>query len=578
MKKMYRRVLSLFLAGSLLLGGCGLPGHDSASVSARFDAYTDQLFREEIVLNTINLHYTLAHPENYGITEYTPSLGDYNPDSVEESYQSLEEMKKDLTSFRRSALTDSQKLTYDILMDYVKTELLAKDLSLYSEVLGPTTGYQAQLPVLLAEYTFRTRQDIEDYLALLSQVDVIFQGIVSFEQKKSQAGLFMSDLVADTIIDQCQEFIKDPDNNYMIEVFNDKLSTFEGLTHQEKNDYMEQNRTLVTTEVVGAYQSLIDGLTNLKGTGHNDLGLCYYEKGKEYYEYLVRSGTGSDTPVKKLQEETLDFINDGLEQIYDAVTANPDLAEQIYEYRFALTDPQDIMEDLINKVSADFPEMEKVNYTIKYVHPSMQEHMSPAFYLTPPVDDTENNVIYINQKYMDDDIYPTIAHEGYPGHLYQTVYTSSCKLPLVRNMLSYSGYTEGWATYVEYYSYGISGLDPQLADLIAVNAAMTLGLYAYIDMGIHYDGWELSDVMDFLEQFGISDEEAAKEIFETMVAEPANYLNYFIGYLEFLNLRAQAQKELGGRFDLKEFHRFLLEIGPAPFYIIEDYMEDWMKE
>ena len=131
---------------------------------------------------------------------------------------------------------------------------------------------------------------------------------------------------------------------------------------------------------------------------------------------------------------------------------------------------------------------------------------------------------------------------------------------------------------MEYYSYGISGLSGDIADLAAQNSAATLGLYAYIDMGIHYDGWELSDVKEFLEQAGVTDEEIVKEIFETMIEEPANYLSYFIGYLEFSALRDQAEKELGDAFVLKDFHQFLLETGPAPFYIIEDYMEDWIEK
>ena len=207
--------------------------------------------------------------------------------------------------------------------------------------------------------------------------------------------------------------------------------------------------------------------------------------------------------------------------------------------------------------------------------------MSPAFYLTPPIDDIQNNVIYINPKYVDEEIYTTIAHEGYPGHLYQTVYTSSKNLPLVRSLFGYSGYTEGWATYVEYeysYGYALDGADINLANLLKLNMAAIMGLYAQIDMGIHYDGWDLAKVEQYLEDFGVGDKEAAREIFETMVEEPSNYLSYFIGYLEFLNLREIAQKELGDKFSAKEFHDFLLTTGPAPFYIIEKYMNDWMQE
>lgn len=576
-----KRIAALLLVGCTALAGCSGPDGGETTGEA-FEAYTEELFLEDVVENTINLHYTLAYPENFGITDYEPSLGTYSLEEMEASYEELEEIRKKLLDFETEDFSESQKLTYDILMDYVETELSVKDLVLYSEVLSPTTGYQSQLPVILAEYTFRTQRDIEDYLALIAQMDEKFAEIIEFEKQKAEAGFFMPDYAADAVIDQCNEFIEDPEHNYMIEIFNDKIDDFDGLSEEQKNDYKERNRTIITTEVVDGFEILIDGLSSLKGSGTNELGLCYYEDGIEYYEYLVRTATGSDSSVEELQKRTEGYIDSCMENIIDTVMENPEIYDEMYEYSFPITEPDAILQDLIDKVSKDFPKPPEVNYTIKYVHPSMQEHMSPAFYLTTPVDDIEHNVIYINEKYLGEDstmdLYPTLAHEGYPGHLYQNSYTNSCDLPLIRNMLSYSGYSEGWATYVEFYSYGISGLERPLADVLRWNEAASLGLYAYIDMGIHYDGWDREDTADYLAAYGIEDEEVVNEIFETMVEEPANYLSYFIGYMEFWNLRKLAEGELGDDFVAKDFHQFLLETGPAPFYIIEDHMKIWLEE
>jgi uncharacterized protein (DUF885 family) len=241
-------------------------------------------------------------------------------------------------------------------------------------------------------------------------------------------------------------------------------------------------------------------------------------------------------------------------------------------YAFQLTDPNEILTDLSNKMGKDFPPLIDTNYTVKYVHESLEENSSPAFYLTPPIDDMNENVIYINGKYKTDDIYTTLAHEGYPGHLYQTLYTTSKELPLIRNLLSYSGYVEGWATYVEYYSYGLSDLNPNLAQLLKFNNAASLGLYAYVDMGVNYDSWNLNDVANYLYDYGIEDQEIIEEIFYAMVEAPANYLCYFIGYLEILELKEMAEDSKGDDFSLIQFHDSLLSIGPAPFYIIKDYL------
>lgn len=195
--------------------------------------------------------------------------------------------------------------------------------------------------------------------------------------------------------------------------------------------------------------------------------------------------------------------------------------------------------------------------------------MSPAFYLTPPVDDTINNTIYINKAQVSEELYTTMAHEGFPGHLYQNVYTSSRNLPLIRNMFSFQGYSEGWATYVEYYAYGIGGLNEDLAEILMLNSAATLGIFAYVDMGVHYLGWGVEEVGQFLAKYGLS-VDVAQTLFETMVEEPANYLSYFIGYLEMLNLRDVAETAWGEDYSLKKFHEAVLSLGPAPFPLLEE--------
>ncbi|MBQ2935188.1 MAG: DUF885 domain-containing protein [Lachnospiraceae bacterium] len=550
-----------------------------------FDECMEELFRDEISLNTINLHYTLAYPENYGITDYEVSLGTYSLEEFESGYEEMEALLEEIERFDRDNLSKEQQLTYDIVVDYLETELAAEDFILYSEILGPTTGYQAQLPVLLAEYTFRREQDIEDYLELAASVDEIAEQIIEFEKEKSEEGLFMSDYAADAIIEQCEDFIEDPEENYMIEVFNDKIEAFEGLSKKEKEAYCKRNQEIITTDIVAGYEILIEGLEELKGTGTNDLGICHYENGKEYYEYLVRSTTGSNKSIKTLENETEKFLKDYMVKLQTAYLDNPEILDQLTEYEFEALEPEEILDNLEEQIKEDFPKAPKVNYTVKYVHTSMEEKMSPAFYLTPPVDDFEGNTIYINKKYTEGDsagtmnLYTTLAHEGYPGHLYQNVYTSSCDLPLVRNLFSTTGYSEGWATYVEHeYGYVFAGMEEDLADLYAGNQATSLALSAYLDMKIHYDGWDRDEVFAYLENFGVADKEASDEMFDYIVEEPANYMGYFIGYLEMLNLREEAQKRLKDDFDAKDYHDFILRIGPAPFYIIEDYMKDWMKE
>lgn len=567
-KRFIYPLLMVCVSLSCMLCGCMQKSENPSS----FEEYTEQLFLEEISGNTLNLHYTLAYPENYGIKDYDVTLGNFSIEDLENYDKELLELKAELEAYDYDTLTTEQQLTYDIIEDHIETELTTADLYLYDELLSPTTGYQAQLPVLLAEYTFRTEKDISDYLTLCSQVEDVFDDILEFERRKSAEGLFMADFVADDIIRQMQDFIASPDDNYMIAVFNDKIDAFPNLTDEQRAKYKKQNYAIITASLIPAYQTLIDGLTELKGTGRNPGGLCYFEDGDEYYEYLVKVNTGSSKSIRQLKKKTEDFIYSSLSELNQIIAKDRHIVDDFYNAKFELTAPDDIMKDLISKVDADFPAPPEVNYTIKYVHESLADSCSPAFYLTPPIDDLENNTIYINPHYISEEIYPTIAHEGYPGHLYQTVYTSSKDLPLIRNLFGFSGYSEGWATYVEHYSYSISGLPEGVAKLYSLNSGANLGLHAYVDLCVNYDGWDADDVHEYLFQFGYNDKAISEELFSTMVAEPANYLSYFIGYLEFIELREEAEEFYGDAFSPKDFHDKVLTLGPAPFDILSKYL------
>ena len=187
------------------------------------------------------------------------------------------------------------------------------------------------------------------------------------------------------------------------------------------------------------------------------------------------------------------------------------------------------------------------------------------------------HVIYINQgaDYDELTLFTTLAHEGWPGHLYQTMYEDSLKLDPVRNIFYFGGYVEGWAAYAERYAYRFTSLDSDSAELLAANSFLLLGLYARADTGIHYEGWKPEDLAAYLEAFGITDETALNSIYQAIVQNPANYLKYYLGAVEILELKKEAQETFGEHFAIKDFHEFILSIGPAPFSVIRDYLYGW---
>lgn len=544
-----------------------------------FDPFIEELFRNEVQSDSITLNYTIAKPENYGITNYKPTFGSYGQKNMKESQKYAKSYIKKLEQFDYETLLNEQKITYDIIYKYLKDHCYSDKLFLYNEVLSPTTGLQAQLPVLLAEFHFHDKQDIIDYITLLNELKGYFVQIIDFEKEKSKAGLFMSDACADNIIAQCNAFISNKENNYLITLFNEKIDSYTALSKEERNSFKEQNKNAVLNSIIPAYKLLITELTSLKGTGQNNGGLCNFKKGKEYYEHLVRITTASDRSMKDINKLLDHTIAENLLAISSVSTSDENIRTKLMNYYYPLTDPKEILTYLQGAISSDFPPLENINCTIKYVDKSLEDYLSPAFYLTPQLDNFNDNCIYINQnkKYDLSEIFTTIAHEGYPGHLYQNCYYNQKNPPHIRHILNFEGYSEGWATYVEMYSYSISGLDSNVSKVLMNNQVATLCIYAKCDLNINYYGWDLNATKEYLKGFGFTDDSIAKNMYQTMIEEPCNYLKYTLGYLEFSELRKNAESQLGNKFSALNFNQFLLDMGPCQFAILEKYLKDWIQ-
>ena len=556
---------------------------DARAAQDAFDDFTEDLFREEAAASLLTLHYTVAEPAAYGITGYDRTLGTVSPEDSQESVSEAKELLDELEGMDSRVLREDQRLTYTILSSYLDYLLAGDGLELYDQPLSSSLGIQAQLPLLLAEYAFYTPQDVEDYLSLLSSIGTYYDSILAFERQKSDAGLGMSDGAIDRVIASCSAYLLDAEHSFMAETFDERLEGLEGLSESEREAYSERNRQAINEAFVPAYQSMIDGLTALKGTGENDQGLSHFPDGKKYYEYLVNLYTGTSyKDIPSLKQAIHGRMAADLMAAGRYLEKDPSLADQASDYQFALTEPEAILEDLASQCQEDFPPIGEYECHIKDVPKALEGILSPAFYLTVPLDRPEDNSIYINNGSTDafQQLYTTMAHEGYPGHMYQTLYFNSSNTCNLRKLLSFTSYTEGWATYVEYYAYGLdNGLHPDLAQVLRYNSSFTLALYAAMDIYIHYDGWSMEQIGDYLETIiGISDPEVTAEVYYQIVDNPVNYLEYYVGYMEIMDMREQAEETLGNDFSALEFNRFLLDIGPAPFRVIKPYFNEWLVE
>lgn len=553
------------LAGSSCSGT-----HMTGRADEQFEAFTKALFRQEVSGDTISLHFSLENPQSYGILDAPVTLGTF-VSSPELPAASLENTLAALKQFPLNRLSDDNQLTWKILNAYLQTALDCSPYLLYEEPLSPLTGIQAQLPILLSEYAFHTVEDIDTYLSLLATMPDYFQSLLLFEQTRSEQGFFMSDRRVDAVIQECRDFLSSGEDHYLISSFRERLDELGTLSNSEYQLYLQKNQDLLTTQVAPAYQSLIEGLQTLKGSGTSDSGLCSLPDGTACYEAILKRAIGTDRSMEELEQLASSQIISDLKEMKSSLPASGFAEDVILKE----SSPESILLQLKQKMKPSFPDIPEVSFSVKQVPPSTQEYLSPAFYLIPPLDNSKENTIYLNPKHSMEglNLFTTLAHEGYPGHLYQTTYFLSRNPDPVRTVLDFGGYVEGWATYTEMMSYYLAPITKEEALVHQKNASVLLGLYALADLGIHSKGWSEDDTLSFFNQYGVGEQESVSEIYDLILGSPSNYAKYYFGYLEFLELKKEAMTLWGESFSQKRFHKFVLDIGPAPFYLIREELE-----
>lgn len=566
----------------------------------RFVNITSRLFAGEMAGNTLNLHYTLAHPEDFGIYGYDPVLPGYSAEGAKQGRIATENILASLRAVRAERLSASDARLDRLLIRYLENSLRLSGFPYYGEPLSPSSGMQTQLPILLAEYTFRCRQDVEDYLKLLDQTDEYFASLLTYEQEKADAGLLMPASALKSVRRQCDTIVTsaalEEGNHFLQTTFAERVQGLvdEGLlTGAEADKYLALNERLLKTVVLPAYTALGDGLILLEDETIPLAGLGAAPQGKEYYEALLASETGSCRSVPEIQELLVARFNAEYDAISRLLDEHPEAAGRYGAgdpVAFPYTNAVQMLTDLQGRMEGHFPAVsgETVSVSIKPVSPSLESYTAPAFYLTAPLDDTARNVIYINTQKTPTslELYTTLAHEGYPGHLYQTVYRNRRFLATgERNagkLIWYGGYLEGWAVYVEFLAYDYasdllqeSGL-PEDAVLVQIekhNRSLQLCLYSLLDIMIHYENASLHKITKVLENFGIQDSASANTIYNYIALEPCNYPKYYLGYLEILALQEKARALWGDAYTDYDFHAFYLDSGPADFLSLEEQLE-----
>lgn len=559
---------------------------DALKEQQEFEQYLDDYFKDVVTDDTLTYNYTIKDGADYGLEEPEVTLGDPGM-TAEEIGQDKEEFEgwvKKLDAIDRSCLTEDQKLTYDVLDEYFEVSAGIFDNVYLYEPFSPMRGLQANIATNFTDYRFDDKGDVERYIELLGQIPDYFAEYLDFEQEKSEKGYFMSDAVCDKVISQCKDFVADKENHFMVTTFNDNIDALDFLTDEEKAEYKEANKQAVVNSLLPAFENVAAVLSGLKGTGTNDGGICNYDGGKEYYEYLLKNFAGT----AKSPEEVIDMLDTELQKLmvslYQYYLGNQAAYEYFaanYDSIFAETDQMtasEMVDKMMETASEHYPDAGTINYKAEALDKNLETIMDDvlAYYMAPAIDDPDNNLIRVNGLHTDG-MWTTLAHEGYPGHMLQNAYYMSTDPEPVRTLMNFLGYKEGWAMYacydsLYYYEYEKPEYGDTIAALYQLNDEMSYLMMGRVDLGINYEGWTLQDTADYLTKNGM-DGSAAQELYTTMVGDPAVYQSYSTGYYEMKELRDYAEEKMGDDFDLKTFNTIILETGPCQFDILKEQVD-----
>lgn len=564
-----------------------------------FDDFADNVFKMLVGNDELTLNYYFENPENFGLSHNEPSLPTPN---VTSGYSVLliNYILGKVNGYKYEDLNDDQKMTYNLIMNIIdNVNSKTSEMSyLSNNYLGSYLGYQAQLPLLLSEYKFRTKLDVDNYLKYLDLVPETFQKYLDFEVEKADHGYGMSDFVIDKVVHQCEEFIKaaGTGNHFMITTVNKKIDECDFLTDEEKEAYKNANIEKVNGPLISGYKLVQDELPKLKGRSTNDMGLAYYYDskgnpiGKTYYELDFQETVGykiSLVDAEKYVDDLLKYYEQELVKYRNLYLTNEEFKANCDSYQLMDKTPEEQLAYYQTVIGKYFPNLNyQPEIVVKFIDKAMEEHFSPAAYMTSAIDNLEKEYIYLNGSsvltdgvYKYNYLYTTLAHEGLPGHLYQNVYFKSTDANPLRKVLKSSGYSEGWATYAEIFSYEFLRGEymDEFIDYLIFQDEYTGTMYCRLDMGINYDGWTLEEAGAFIKKYvpQVTDE-AIKATYEQLIEVPNNMQTYFFTYFKIKDLRTYVMNLTSStreNFDYITFHKYILDCGPAPLRFVEEYVK-----
>lgn len=554
------------------------------SPEEKFARFSDSYLQSAYENDSLSLHFTLTDPSAFGIDPAVCSLPCYDRKTYLAEGENLQKLRRTLSGISPAHLPAHTKETYEILTAYLEKKQEGTNFPYFEEPLSPTSGIHTSLPVLLAEYSMEEEKDVKSYLALLSLIPSYFDSLAAYETDKAAAGMFMASEDASMVISQCDFMASEKGEALFTDCFLQNLKLVYEKDTEKYAYYASDHARILHTLVQPAYEKLGDSLLLLKEEGKEQRGLCQYKNGKAYYTYLVQQQIGCDLTTEELAKQ----LSERLQTLYAELAAYRqkypiDTLSDLSAASAKLPAPDTYLSTLQDQMSALFPPLPASSpVTVKEIPTALAPYTAPAYYFTPRLSlcrpggiSNVNNVIYVNPETDYLTMYTTLAHEGFPGHMFQNVYFLASqgvtRENILRYVMNFPGYSEGWAMYVELLSFDHAYEKEEqkaYAHMLRLSREIQICLLCYLDIRIHAESACLPDIAPYLAKIGITEPQELANVYTYLINEPGTYLKYYGGYLQLLACKELYQKKCGKEqipYSDLAFHTFFLSHGPDSY-------------
>ncbi len=445
---------------------------------------------------------------------------------------------------------------------------------------------------------FATVEDYENWLSRVDDYIVWTDQAITNMREGIEKGVVQPRVLMEKTLPQLQAQLKDdPEQSVFYQPIANMPSDF---SDEDRERLTAAYSAMISEKLIPSYDQLRVFIRDEYIPATRDtVGLQALPNGKEWYDYLVRTTTTTNLSSDEIHEIGLNEVarlRSEMQKVIERVGFEGDLEAFMNELRtnpeYNFTGSEEVLEAyraLKEKVDAEVPrlfsKMPKADFEIREVESFRAASSAGASYMPPAPDGSRPGVFYVNTHKPEDraryNVEAIYVHEAAPGHHFQIAIAQELDnlVRYRRNSLGgATAYVEGWGLYAERLGKDLGLYTDPYQYFGALNAEIWRAVRLVVDTGMHAKGWTREEALEYMTaNVAASNTEVVAEI-ERYIAIPSQALAYKIGQLKILELRARAEETLGDEFDIRAFHREILEDGPMPLGVLESKVDRWIAE